>query len=393
MAIATHPREHDLIVGTHGRSIFVLDDLSPLRQLAATMTQKPKLAVFPATPAIAHETAQSPGERFPGHGEFRGPSRPRGVFLHVYADAPELKHADKKKQKEREAAQKAAEAQKAKDAPAEAKPTGAKADEKPADAAPKPPEEPKDKATIEVWDAAGAKVRTWREDLHLGLNRVVWRFQRDGGPGPARELQDEPEFAPAGREVLPGEYLVTVRFQGEQRDVKVTVEADPRVEIAAADRAAKDALRQQKQDLETELHRATQRFARSRKDIDVVEKRLAVEPKPKPGATDPHKALRDAIESVTKAATALDEQLWGKKPTQGIARDDDGMIAKALELMRVTGTDDAPNATERALMDRAAAKVPAVAAAVDAFLAGPLAEVRKAVEASGLQLLTPAAAK
>lgn len=396
MAIATHPREHDLIVATHGRSIFVLDDVSPLRQIAATLAAKPKLHVFPATPTIAHETAQSPGERFPGHGEFRGASRPRGVFLHVFADAPELKHADKKKQKAREAAQKAAEAQKAKDAPAETKPAEAKTDakpaEKPADAAPKPPEEPKDKATIEVWDASGRKVRTWREDLHLGLNRVVWRFQRDDGPGPSRELQDEPEFAPAGREVLPGEYLVTVRFQGEQRDVKVLVEADPRVAIAAADRAAKDALRQRKQDLDAELHRATQRFTRSRKDVEVVEKRLAVEPKPKPGATDPHKALRDAIEAVKKAATELDETLWSKKPTQGIARDDDGLIAKAQELMRATSTDDAPNATELALMDRAAGKVPAVAAAVDAFLAGPMAEFRKAVAASGLTLLSPAAA-
>jgi hypothetical protein len=398
MAIATHPREHDLIVGTHGRSIFVLDDLSPLRQLAAATATKPKLHVFPVTPAVAHETAQSGGERFPGHGEFRGPSRPRGAFVHVYVDAPEVAHPDKQKQKERRKAQDAekakADAQKAAadkakadaGAPAQA-PTAA------ADAADKPkaPEEPKDKVTIEVYDADGKKVRSWREDVHLGLNRIVWRFQRDGGPGPSRELQDEPEFAPPGREVLPGEYLLTVRFQGEQRDVKLTVEADPRVAIAAADRAAKDALRQQKQDLEAELHRATQKFARSRKDLDIVEKRLADEPKLKPGADDPHKALREALDAARKAATELDATLWGKKPAQGIARDDDGMIAKARERMRATGTDDAPNPTERAEMARAAELVPPVAAAVDAFLQGPMAAFRKAVEADGLTLLSPPA--
>jgi hypothetical protein len=67
------------------------------------------------------------------------------------------------------------------------------------------------------------------------------------------------------------------------------------------------------------------------------------------------------------------------------------MIAKARERMRATGTDDAPNATERAEMARAAELVPPVAAAVDAFLQGPMAAFRKAVEADGLTLLSPAA--
>ena len=35
-----HPRERDLIVGTHGRSIWILDDISPLEQMTdQTMTQ------------------------------------------------------------------------------------------------------------------------------------------------------------------------------------------------------------------------------------------------------------------------------------------------------------------------------------------------------------------
>jgi hypothetical protein len=55
--------------------------------------------------------------------------------------------------------------------------------------------------------------------------------------------------------------------------------------------------------------------------------------------------------------------------------------------MRITRTDDAPNATERDAMARAAATVPAVTAAVDAFVTGPLAGFRQAIEASQLGLL------
>ena len=32
--ILVHPRDNDLIVGTHGRSIWIIDDITPLQQLA-----------------------------------------------------------------------------------------------------------------------------------------------------------------------------------------------------------------------------------------------------------------------------------------------------------------------------------------------------------------------
>ena len=32
--ILVHPRDNDLIVGTHGRGIFILDDISALQQMS-----------------------------------------------------------------------------------------------------------------------------------------------------------------------------------------------------------------------------------------------------------------------------------------------------------------------------------------------------------------------
>jgi photosystem II stability/assembly factor-like uncharacterized protein len=385
MAITTHPRDHDLIVATHGRSMFVLDDISPLRTLTPELLQQP-LHVFAVQPAIQHETAQSPGARFPGQGEFRGSTRERGVMLHVITNGDGLQHPDAKVEKARQRAK--ADAAKTAPPPAEPKPpetaaaAGAEAS-KPAT----PPEEPKDKVTIEVRDAAGALVRMFREDVNQGCNRLFWRFERDGGPGPGRELQEEPELPPPGREVLPGDYTLTVRFRGESKTVPVTVLADPRLTIPLADRAAKDGLREQRERHQATLHRATQRLARSKKEIDVVEQRLAVEPKPKPGATDPDQAVRDALTAVRKAVTELDERLWGKKVEQGIARDDDGLLARIGTQLRVSGTDDAPNRTELEAMARAAKLVPEVTAAVDAFVSGPLTAFRDAVAKSRLSLV------
>ena len=37
--LVVHPRDHDLVVGTHGRSIYILDDLAPLAELSAEVLQ------------------------------------------------------------------------------------------------------------------------------------------------------------------------------------------------------------------------------------------------------------------------------------------------------------------------------------------------------------------
>ena len=49
--IQIHPREHDLILGTHGRSLWVLDDITPLEQLAQARTSE--LTLFDMRPSIS----------------------------------------------------------------------------------------------------------------------------------------------------------------------------------------------------------------------------------------------------------------------------------------------------------------------------------------------------
>jgi photosystem II stability/assembly factor-like uncharacterized protein len=52
--LVIHPRERDLVVATHGRSIYILDDITPIAQLTAENRAKP-LVLFkpmPATPRL-----------------------------------------------------------------------------------------------------------------------------------------------------------------------------------------------------------------------------------------------------------------------------------------------------------------------------------------------------
>jgi photosystem II stability/assembly factor-like uncharacterized protein len=369
-AITTHPRDGDLIVATHGRSIFVLDDLAALRSMSQETLSK-KLHVFPPRPAIQHSTAQTPSTRFPGQGEFRGPTMPRGVMLQVIANAPELDHPDPDVKPTKKADTVAATSSKQSSDDDKIKDT------------------PKDEALIEVRNSSGALIRSFRSKLHLGLNRIYWRFDRDGGPSPSRTVKKPAKMPPSGRSVLPGDYKLTVRFQGDLQEVNATVLADPRVEISMADRQAKDSLRSSREALNMRLFEASQLLAPVKKQLDVVRQRLALEPKPEEG-DDPLGDMRKALKTVDAALKEATEKLWGEeKKIQGINRANLGLMSRIRGFMRISGTNDAPNKTERDSMVRAASLVSKAEAVANDFLDGPFAEFGKAVEEQALPLLPP----
>ncbi len=64
-----HPRESDLILGTHGRGIYIIDDISPLRKITPKVLNS-QVAFLPAKPTIL--TQPSGFMNFPGGGEFVG---------------------------------------------------------------------------------------------------------------------------------------------------------------------------------------------------------------------------------------------------------------------------------------------------------------------------------
>ncbi|MFN2239546.1 MAG: WD40/YVTN/BNR-like repeat-containing protein, partial [Thermoanaerobaculia bacterium] len=65
MALTIHPREHDLVIGTHGRSAYVIDDVRPLRELTPELLRAP-LHLFQPADAQQYRVGQTGSERFPG---------------------------------------------------------------------------------------------------------------------------------------------------------------------------------------------------------------------------------------------------------------------------------------------------------------------------------------
>jgi photosystem II stability/assembly factor-like uncharacterized protein len=76
-----HPRDHDLVIGTHGRGVYVLDDLTPLRALRADALEQ-ELVVLPSRASVQFLAAQT--QSFPGADEWVGQTLPEVASLFYY---------------------------------------------------------------------------------------------------------------------------------------------------------------------------------------------------------------------------------------------------------------------------------------------------------------------
>jgi photosystem II stability/assembly factor-like uncharacterized protein len=77
--IVIHPRERDVIVATHGRSLYVIDDATPLARLTKEVRAK-EAHLFPVRPAFGRYLY--PGwEEWAGGAVYRGANPPDGAIL------------------------------------------------------------------------------------------------------------------------------------------------------------------------------------------------------------------------------------------------------------------------------------------------------------------------
>jgi hypothetical protein len=77
--ILVHPRDNDLVVATHGRSLYVLDDLRALQELTPEVRAR-DAHLFPPRPALAVHLMEGFAD-WAGSAVFRGQNPPEGAIL------------------------------------------------------------------------------------------------------------------------------------------------------------------------------------------------------------------------------------------------------------------------------------------------------------------------
>ena len=191
-------RENDLVVGTFGRGIYILDNYTALRLLKPEML-KQEAQLFPVKDALMYIQSQPLGGRgksFQGESFYTAENPPFGATFTYYLKE-ELKTKKAKRQEaEKEAAKKNMLAQfpRLSDLSAEEE------EEAPA-------------VIFTVMDSSGRVVRRLTGPVTAGMQRVAWDLRYPPSslpPPPNPEVEDPFNEGPAGPLVMPGAYKVSL---------------------------------------------------------------------------------------------------------------------------------------------------------------------------------------
>jgi photosystem II stability/assembly factor-like uncharacterized protein len=192
-------KNDDLVLATHGRAFWVLDDLSPLRQFTSDVINK---GVHLYTPATAYRM-QNPDQDDAPKPILVGQNPPPGAVFYYF-----LK------------------------------------------------EKPKGETTVEILDASQKVIRKYSSEKtqevdeplnpedkkpekqlspEAGLNRLVWDMRYQGASRVPDYYLYEYKDGGMGPLVLPGKYSVRVTVNGKSENAPFEVKLDPRLKVAEAD--------------------------------------------------------------------------------------------------------------------------------------------------------------
>jgi photosystem II stability/assembly factor-like uncharacterized protein len=339
--ILVHPRENDLILGTHGRGLWIFDDATPLQQFDPAAPLKTRL--FDVRPGLRHPT------RFTRYGlgdkEFKGPNPAAGALItYVLED----------KMGEDEPAKP--------DAPADPK--------KPA------------RVKVEILDGSGTVVRTLKSPgLAKGLNRVSWDLRYDAPPQRKEAAAAEAgEFAPppGGPIALPGTYTVRLTVLGKTHETPVAVRLDPTLKATAGDLAAQFEAARALVLLQSEVNRAL-------RALDVV--KTQVEERRKLARQLERTLPAGAETALSGAELRLKELLEGLARPEGKPFYASGpRLSERLGALfgQIDGAFAAPTAAQAEYLRELQEEARQAKGGVSAFLSGDLPKINEALAAAGL---------
>jgi len=200
--IVIHPRENDLIVATHGRGIWILDDITPLQQLTDEVLAS-EVYLFKNRVAKQWLDLSRGGQR--GHQFFAGENpisivTPPNPTRQPFSNSAIITYYLKS---------------------------------------------PQDEIVIEISDLEGKRTRTLTTSGQAGINRLRWDMRFNPTPSERAQAQQRPSAGrrPAGEEgegaprmtqagpvglmAEPGEYLVKLTVRGKTYTGTVSIRRDP----------------------------------------------------------------------------------------------------------------------------------------------------------------------
>jgi photosystem II stability/assembly factor-like uncharacterized protein len=209
--LVIHPRDHDLVIATHGRGIWIVDDITPLRALTPEILEK-DIAFVGSTQHVQRLSAS--GGWVDGDAQFTGPNSPSDAVItyyqkrrHIFGDL-----------------------------------------------------------AVEIVDASGKTVGAIPSSKRRGLNRITWPMRLPPPQVPSAASLAYGAFL--GPRVLPGTYTVHMTKDRDVYSTPIELVLDPRTTHSIADRKAQFDLSMKLHGRLTEMTRAVERLNQVRLGLD-----------------------------------------------------------------------------------------------------------------------------
>jgi len=323
--IQIHPRENDLIIGTHGRGAWILDDIGPLQGLAE-MLGRTTAGIFPARAAVRWQTGSRDASL--GQREYQASNPPYGAYINYYLG-----------------------------------------------------EQPQGPVKVTIADGDGQVIREIEvEEPRAGVNRTVWDLRHEG-PDSAESERREGEgghfFGGGGPLAVPGSYTAAIAVGDQTLSTAVTVEADPNVPIGLDDYRAQleAALR---------LRELTSRVNGVIDDAASLEKQLTDLKATVEGAAstvEDSERLTEAMDAALKEIDALQDRLV--RPIPGLGYRQTPRLREEIRSLNggVSGMASRPTEAELLRLEELEAETAEVEGALDAIVSTRVAELNGMLDA------------
>ncbi|MDX2430552.1 MAG: hypothetical protein QNK35_06450, partial [Bacteroides sp.] len=335
MDLVIHPREEDLVIGTFGRSAFILDDIRPLRALAADYEEVTSASLYALeTPeAYLADFRNAPGYYFTGDAYFEGENRSYGGRISYFVSVEDSVDAAKK-----------------------------------------------DSVVIEILDGDNKLIRTLKSVPENGLNRTNWRLDRKGvrlsfSAKKPKSGGNEPR---GGGSVLPGNYQLRLSYKGDTTLSTIEVKADPRTPYDMEGMKLKQETADQLLAKMEELNSGLTEIRECREGFTLVEKLLGKE------QSENLKSISKAME---EQLSKLEKELFMDEKIQGIYYPSDALYVKFSGTYSILGSRRPLTENNLDKYKGLISLADETLARIDTFLEEQWAEYREAVLEEDISLL------
>ena len=337
--LAIQEREADLVIATFGRAIWIMDDIRPLRKLAAEkgMLTK-KLTVFPAPDAYQAQYRAATGYEWSTMGLYDAPNRSSGAAISFFIGG--------------------------------AKDTAAK-------------KARNDSVSAKIYNDKNENIRNLKWKTETGFNRESWSMDEKGYRQPSSPKPRAGAQEPRGFQVMPGRYKIVVSLNKESDSTFINVNDDPRFEnrnaIKLAQQKLYDRLRKSGDKLTEGMDQLTE-------SEELCSKMMA---QLKDVTGKDADSLRKATKAMQDSIKAIKEFISGEpSDKQGINRDRGQTIIRSYQTASqyIGSKNVAPGAQEEKLVMMAEEDINEAVQRINKFYANQWKAYRQQVENTKLNL-------